>query len=130
MRSMTRFYEQYLRSAGLKLGQYSLLQHLHDEGQSISSLAGQLEMDRTTLTRALAPLVAQGWAEPCPGKDARERCFRLTAAGEAHRIMARQGWRQAQRDLEDLLGRDYVARLNLDLENTLAQLKPALPDDN
>lgn len=130
MRRMTSFYEQYLRRVGLKLGQFSLLNHLQDEGQSINQLAERLEMDRTTLTRALAPLVTNGWAEPCAGRDARERCYRLTQAGTDHRAAARLVWREAQLDLEARLGRDYVARLNLDLENTLAQLKPALPEDN
>ncbi|MBL8518939.1 MAG: winged helix-turn-helix transcriptional regulator [Betaproteobacteria bacterium] len=130
MRRMTVFYESHLRAAGVKLSQYSLLANLSDTPQSVLDLANRLEMDRTTLTRNLNPLLAAGWVESCTCHDARKREYKLTADGNAAFARARAEWAKAQLALEAQLGRDYVARLNLDLENTLAQLKPALPDDN
>lgn len=127
---MTAFYESYLRAAGVKLSQYSLLANLSDTPQSVMALANRLEMDRTTLTRNLNPLLAAGWVESCACHDARKREYRLSTEGKAAFAAARTEWAKAQLALEAQLGRDYVARLNLDLENTLAQLKPALPNDN
>ena len=127
---MTAFYESWLRPVGLRLGQYSLLANLSDKPQSVMELASRLEMDRTTLTRNLNPLVNAGWVESCTCHDGRKREYRLTTDGLAARVRAQAEWAKAQLALETQLGRDYVARLNLDLENTLVQLKPALPEDN
>jgi DNA-binding MarR family transcriptional regulator len=130
MRRMTSFYEQYLRQADVKLSQYSLLAQLGEQPQSLLTLARGLEMDRTTLTRALAPVVRAGWAVECAGTDARQRLYVLSAEGRKARRRARAEWARAQRALEAQLGRDYVARLNAGLEDALQRLKPALPQEN
>lgn len=130
MRRMTAFYESYLRAAGMKLSQYSLLANLSDTPQPVMALANRLEMDRTTLSRNLNPLLAEGWVESCTCHDARMREYRITPEGKLAFDRAQTEWAKAQLALETRLGRDYVARLNLDLENTLAQLKPALPEYN
>ncbi|HQU89748.1 MAG TPA: MarR family transcriptional regulator, partial [Denitromonas sp.] len=70
-RRVTVFYEQYLRTVGLRLTQYSVLAHLELEPQPLQILAEKLEMDRTTLTRGIRPLVAAGWIAQTPGADAR-----------------------------------------------------------
>src|ERR1700679_511521 len=80
-RRMTAFYEPYLQPAGLTLSQYSLLSNLSDTAQSLSELAGLLEMDRTTLTRNLTPLLERGLVARVPGVDARQRLLHLTAEG-------------------------------------------------
>lgn len=129
-RRMTCFYEQHMRQTGLKLSQYSVLKHLSAEPQALTELADRLEMDRTTATRALRPLVDAGWVESVAGEDARQRLFVLTAAGAAFRDRADVAWAEAQIALEAQLGRDFVADLNSRLEAALARLKPALPEDN
>jgi len=45
-------------------------------------LSAGFAMDSTTLTRTLALLRKQGWIHVRPGKDKRERVFRLTEAGK------------------------------------------------
>ena len=129
-RRTTVFYEHYLRTIGLKLGQYSMLAHLDAAPQSLQVLADRLEMDRTTLSRGLKPLVAAGWVAPCAGEDARQRCFALTAEGEQMRIRANAVWREAQQALEASMGRDFVALLNDTLDDGLARIKPSLPEEN
>ena len=131
MRRMTAFYEHHLRGTGLKLSQYSLLAHLDEKNpQSLLDLAARLEMDRTTLTRSLNPLIAAGWAGECACTDGRRRLFILTPEGGKALRAARTQWAKAQLALEDHLGREYVARLNTELEHALEQLKPALPEEN
>jgi len=129
-RRMTSFYEEHLRAIGLRLSQYSVLASLSDEPQSLLQLAARLEMDRTTLTRSLQPLVAGGWVAQVPGGDARLRMLVLTPEGKRLRKRAQVAWRGAQLALEAQLGRDFVANLNAQLERALAHLKPALAQDN
>ena len=129
-RRMTSSYEQHLRAAGLKLSQYSLLMNVDDQPQTLLQIAGKLEMDRTTLTRALKPMIDNGWIIEVAGADARERRLVLTAAGKRFRRQAHAVWRDAQCALEAQLGRDFVFNLNAQLERALAQLKPALAEEN
>lgn len=129
-RRMTSFYEQRLRGIGLKLSQYSVLVSLSEDPQTLLQLADRLEMDRTTLTRSLRPLVASGWVAEAPGADARQRWLILTGSGRRFRARAQQAWSEAQQALEAQLGRGFVGDLNAQLERALSQLKPALPEDN
>ncbi len=129
-RRMTSFYEQHLRSVGLKLTQYSLLMNLDSEPQTLLQVADRLEMDRTTLTRGLKPMIDNGWITEVAGDDARERRLVLTPSGKRFRDRAHQVWRDAQLALESQLGRDFVTNLNAQLERALQQLKPALPEEN
>ncbi|HEY8553485.1 MAG TPA: MarR family winged helix-turn-helix transcriptional regulator [Burkholderiales bacterium] len=127
-RRITSFYES--RMPGLRLGQYSLLAHLGTEPQPLCALSRRLEMDRTTLTRNLKPLLAAGWVRETAGADARLRLVALTPAGRRVRERARTHWKTAQAELEETLGRDFVPVLHAHLDAALARLKPALPDDN
>jgi DNA-binding MarR family transcriptional regulator len=129
-RRVTSHYENHLRESGLKLSQYSLLAQLSDVPQSLTVLAKRMEIDRTTLTRNLQPLLEQGMVGESSGVDARQRLFVLTAEGLRMRAAARKQWRQAQLALEEHLGRDFVANLHTQLEQALSRLKPALPEDN
>lgn len=127
-RRITSFYES--RLPGLKLGQYSVLAHLGAEPQALCALSRRLEMDRTTLTRKLKPLIAAGWVRETSGADARQRLVALTPAGRRVRERARGHWRAAQAALAETLGRDFVPALHAHLDTALARLKPVLPDDN
>lgn len=129
-RRVTAFYEHHLRDSGLKLSQYSLLAQLSEDPQSLSALADRMEIDRTTLTRSLQPLLEQRLVGESSGADARQRLFVLTMSGTRVRAGARKQWRQAQLALEQHLGRDFVANLHTQLEQALSRLKPALPEDN
>lgn len=129
-RRMTSFYEQHLQRVGMTLAQYSLLAHLSGEPQSLLALSRRMEMDRTTLTRNLKPLIAEGWVEESRGDDARQRLFVLTKSGDRVRRDAREAWRAAQLALEKRLGTDFVADLHRRIDRALAQLKPALPEEN
>jgi DNA-binding MarR family transcriptional regulator len=129
-RRVTAFYEHYMRDSGLKLSQYSLLAQLSENPQSLTTLADRMEIDRTTLTRSLQPLLEQGWVAESTGTDARQRLFIRSPSGTHARNEARKYWRQAQAALEQHLGGDFVANLHTQLEQALSRLKPALPEDN
>ena len=129
-RRVTAHYEHHLRPAGLKLSQYSLLVHLSEKPESLSTLADRMEIDRTTLSRNLQPLLSRGLVDETSGKDGRQRLFVLSANGARLRASARKQWRQAQLALEKHLGSDFVANLHAQLEQALLRLKPALPEEN
>ncbi len=78
---MTAVYDHALAAVGLRVTQFSLLGHLRGlAGLAMTDLAGRLDMDRTTLTRNLAPLIAAGWVEVTPSPDdASRRLGRITA---------------------------------------------------
>ena len=129
-RGVTSFYEQRMRPTGLKLSQYSVLAHLSRQPQSLLHLARRLEMDRTTLTRSLRSLAANGWVTEVASGDARQRLLVLTAAGRRFRKKAHESWKAAQSALEKQLGAAFVGDLHRQLDRALSRLKPALPEEN
>ena len=70
---VTERYDMALAPAGLTVGQYSLLAHLERlEPVSVSRLAEELELERTTLVRTLKPVLARQLVADAaePGTDA------------------------------------------------------------
>jgi DNA-binding MarR family transcriptional regulator len=122
-RRVTQHYDARLAPAGLRVTQYSLLAHLERGGPAtVSALARLMEMDRTTLTRNLKPLAEAGLVAIAPGTDARSRVVSATGRGREARAAARQLWRQAQDEVNRVLGVEQVAALHAALEDSLARL--------
>jgi DNA-binding MarR family transcriptional regulator len=129
-RRVTAFYEHHMRDSGLKFSQYSLLAQLSEEPRSLTALADRMEIDRTTLTRSLQPLLDLGFVGESSGTDARRRLFALTRSGLRMRTETRKQWREAQTALAQHLGADFITHLHTQLELALSRLKPGLPEDN
>jgi DNA-binding MarR family transcriptional regulator len=79
-----------------------------------------MEMDASTLTRNLQPLVAQGWVTVGPGEDGRSRVVEATDAGRIKRDEARHEWKRAQVALNERLGDERVVRLHALIDECLA----------
>jgi DNA-binding MarR family transcriptional regulator len=114
---MTALYDRELAPAGLRLTQYSLLATLRREGKeggiAVSDLAAAMDMDRTTLTRNLRPLLNQELVElVVDPADARVRRALLTAKGHAAFAGALPYWRTAQDFVIQTLGEGHVAALH------------------
>jgi DNA-binding MarR family transcriptional regulator len=125
-RALTRHYDAYVAPVGLKITQYSLLQHVVTLGPiRPSELAGRMRLDASTLTRNLQPLLAQGWLAQGPGADGRSRLVDATDAGRAKRTEAQRAWKQAQLALNARLGTARVAALHAAIDDTLAALDAA-----
>jgi len=104
-RLVTRTYDQELRKAGIEITQFGLLTALAIVGEANQkTLSAGFAMDSTTLTRTLALLRRQGWISVTPGKDRRERVFRLTGAGKRQIASAQPHWQEAERRLRKTLG--------------------------
>ena len=104
-RLVTRIYDQELRKADIEITQFGLLTALRIVGQANQkTLSAGFAMDSTTLTRTLALLRKQGWIHVTPGKDRRERVFRLTETGKRQISTAQTHWEAAERRLRKALG--------------------------
>ncbi len=112
-RRVSQFFDQRIAAAGLKTTQYSLLSHVVELGPlRPGELARKMNLEPSTLTRNLQPLVAAGWVLVESGPDERSRTVRATPAGVAKRTEARRVWKKAQLAFNAQVGEDQVARLH------------------
>jgi DNA-binding MarR family transcriptional regulator len=112
-RKVSQHFDRIVADAGLKTTQYSLLSNIVQFGPvHPGALATQLEMDASTLTRNLQPLINQGWVQVGPGDDGRSRFVTATVAGRAKRVQAKREWKRAQLAFNARLGDERVARLH------------------
>jgi DNA-binding MarR family transcriptional regulator len=127
-RRVSQHFDHVVLAAGLKTTQYSLLSHVVRLGPiRPGELADAMEMDASTLTRNLQPLVAQGWVEVGPGDDGRSRVVTATDAGRAKRAQAQLEWKRAQLAFNARIGDARVIRLHALIDECLALLN-ATPD--
>lgn len=106
-RAVTQIYDGALAPSGLKTTQFTLLVTSHLMGAStINELAGEMAMDRTTLSRNLKPLVRKGLLLVRPGEDGRARLVRISPAGERALGEAYPLWARAQGMVVGALGEE------------------------
>ena len=130
-RHVTQFYDHFLATAGLRTTQFSILAKLRRLGPiTISALAADLVMDRTTLGRNLQPLEREGLVAVVQGRaDRRSREIRLTDAGAERLRTAVEGWVKAQAGFEAAFGKQRSAELRAMLHAVAAsELERAAPD--
>ncbi len=126
-RRLTRIYDAHLAGEGIKVTQYSLLVNIGRGEKTLSELAAAMDMERTTLTRNLAPLEAQGWVKTKPGEDPRNRMVSITAAGKRKIEAVFPLWRKAQHEVELILGQSRVGGLHQEVDRALAALPTEPP---
>ncbi len=121
-RAISRVYDEMLRPVGLGVSQYSLLSLISRAPGplTVSDLARAQVMDRTTLSRALAPLRRDGLVELSAGEDRRTRLIALTPRGRERLEAARPLWRAAQDDIERMVGGERLARLMRELAEVVS----------
>ena len=104
-RAISRFYEAALAPLDLTATQFSLLVAVELGGPiPLSRLAEVLVLDRTSLYRAIQPLLRRRCLRTQPGRTGRERTATLTEAG--HRLLADALpiWEKIQARFVDALG--------------------------
>ena len=114
-RAMTRFHDGRLRPYGVTSAQFSLLGGIRrGEGKSVSELAEQNGIDRTSLTRNLDRLEKMGLVVSRSAGQGTPRICDLTDAGEAMVEKLAPVWVAAQDELRDLLSSgDFSTTLNV-----------------
>ena len=117
-RALARRFDEALRPAGLKSGQFSLLISLNrPDPPSIGSVAALLAMDRTTLTANLKPLERRGLlAVVTNAADRRTRHLHLTQAGRTVLETAVPIWERTHAAVESELEPHAASQLRNSLQ--------------
>lgn len=117
-RAVSQLYDAALAPSGLRATQFSLLASLRAGGRlTVSRLAEAMVMDRTTLSRNLAPVEKQGLVKIAPGRrDGRTKEITLTARGRRRLSRADPLWADAQAHMRRALGVKRSDRLVFELD--------------
>jgi DNA-binding MarR family transcriptional regulator len=109
-RVMTAIYDAELRSFGIGSPQFALLVVIGSlEPVTRADIGRYLHQDRSTLTRNLKLVLAEGWAKEIQDDaGGRARPVALTRAGREMLRNAAPGWRAAQSRAKALLAKDGV----------------------
>lgn len=108
-RAITQFYDGLLAPSGLKIAQYSLLNHIKRLGPlTMNELSKAIRLDRTTLVRNLKPLETEGLVAIASEKHSQARQLNITEKGLKKIEAAIPYWNQAQQYLEELLGEEEL----------------------
>ena len=101
-RFVTQFYDQKLKLVGLRITQFSILSLIAtDSKRTMMSIAEELLMDRTTLTRGLNILLKEELIEQVKAKDSRKKIMKLSDKG--HKILEKAIplWLEAEHQVLD-----------------------------
>ncbi len=111
-RTMTRIYDDMLRPHGLKSCQMNSLTVITLRGpiQPVQ-VAKILSIEKSTLSRNLRLMEANGWIESLPGDAGNTQLLRVTRQGRLMLKKATPGWRRAQERVTTLLGERTTAVL-------------------
>ena len=105
-RLLAQAYDRALEPSGLKNTQFSALATISgsDDGLTITAMAVEMSVDRTTLTRNLNVLVRNGLVRIDAGADARSKLVSLTATGRKALDKAIPLWEGIQSSITGSLG--------------------------
>lgn len=107
-RLVTNIYDQALRRHGINAPQFSLLVLIAKLGAASRAEIGRVNyQERSTLTRNLALLLAEGWIdEQVPEGGGRRRPIVISQAGRELLVSAAPAWSEAQARTRQLLGKE------------------------
>ncbi len=98
-RVITQIYDRALAPSGLGTPQFSVLGAVYtarEDGISLSRLSATLDMDISTASRAIRPLIRDGFVRQVTGSDRREKKCVITPSGQAKWKETLPLWQQAQ----------------------------------
>jgi len=111
-RLITNIYDDGLRPHGVNAPQFSLMVLIAKFGPASRAEIGRVNyQDRSTLTRNLALLLAEGWVEEIETKGGRSRPIQISGKGRQLLVSAAPAWRQAQSEARELIGDDAAASI-------------------
>jgi DNA-binding MarR family transcriptional regulator len=126
MRAVTQFFDRYLESADIRSTQFTLLVALSSiNAKTLTEIAENLVMDRTTLTRNLKPLEKLELITTIQPLDKRSKAYVLTEKGKAIVIKAIPLWEEAQQNIVNALGDEKYNHIVKELESVLKATEPA-----
>jgi DNA-binding MarR family transcriptional regulator len=111
-RAVTKLYNRALRPYGLTVSQMNILVAVSRLGDAKQQdVCRILHLDKSSLSRDIERMRAQGWLESVPGEDGRSALLRTTRSGRTLLQRTFPAWHQAQRQAKALLGANDIAGL-------------------
>ena len=103
---ISSFYDSALKKAELTVAQYYLLMNLSRlESANITHWAEHVGLDRSTMVRNIKPLLDRGLIESTEGHG---KTFTLSSKGKQILDLAIPLWQNAQKQIEEVLGKDDI----------------------
>lgn len=133
-RQLSSLYDHHLLSEGLTIGQYSFIARIGRYGQvGVIPLAAEFGMDRSTMSRGLKPLIAEGLIETVDlplemTTDKRSFGVQLTDAGIKKWKSALPKWEKAQREVNRILGNSEFDQLLALVEDANLKIEQSLQE--
>jgi DNA-binding MarR family transcriptional regulator len=130
-RAVTRFYDAAIERAGMTTTQFAVLRAAERAGTvTMSRVADDLVMDRTSLYRTVAPMLREGWLRCVPSDDdARAKCVVITPLGRSRIACAAKEWDAAQARVVAHIGRRRWGRLSASLLEIAEQVRTWTPEE-
>ncbi|RWX79188.1 MarR family transcriptional regulator [Neorhizobium lilium] len=111
-RKLSSYYDEALAPLGVNIGQFSLLRNIHRlQPISLTELAAQVELDRSTVGRNTKVLERMGLVAISHGEDQREALISLSEEGK---LLLKRGaplWDGVQDEIEARLGAEKTRQL-------------------
>lgn len=105
-RVLGRVYDAALAASPMNVTQLAVLRCINRrKGEPLLHVAEELEMDRSSLYRALDPMIRDRWVNIIPGKDGRSRTAVLTGKGYGLLRKAGESWEEVQTRVVERFGR-------------------------
>lgn len=123
-RVLNSLYNDHLRGSGLTISQYTLLRNIAAlSSASITQIAKVMQMERTSVTRLIEPLISRKLVETVPGEDRRFRYVIATTAGRAAVRNSDGAWQAAQQELMSRIGVAQWRSLRVALREAMDLMK-------
>jgi DNA-binding MarR family transcriptional regulator len=112
-----RYYDSDISPAGVNITQLAVLRCIaRRSGEPLVRVAEEMEMDRTSLYRAIAPMIREGWLIFADSSNARFRNAKVTPKGRKLMTDANKRWEGVQRKVIGKFGQEnyevLLAELN------------------
>lgn len=123
-RVMSQIYDAHLAPVGIKTSQFSILRAIDYFHMTTNrQLQEALILDQTSLTRALKPLIRDGYiVVSIDAEDRRQKQLVLSTKGNALLAAALDEWNKAQAHVSERLG-DLNTQAILDISEAVVRLK-------
>lgn len=111
-RAVSGVFDRAVRPHGIRITQVSALTAVAQAGEAgPAQLARWLHLEKSTVSRMVDRMISAGWLEPLEAEDGRSYRVRLTDAGQAKLVEVLPSWRNAQDEIEALMGEELATRL-------------------
>lgn len=112
-RAVSKLYDRALRPYGVRISQLNILVAVSQLGQARQQdVCKILFMERSTVSRDVERMQANGWLDVTVGTDARTSILKVTASGKMLLEKVIPAWNTAQQQATLLFGKDQVAGLD------------------